>query len=126
MIAPAQAREHEMNPVPAGVAPAWTPVPQVPGVVYAPNLPADLFRYGDSYYYYHNNIWRRGATLNGPWRPIDHPPQAFYQIQAPYFKSPPGWARGRKTGWRGAPLPPGQMKKYEGEPLPPGQMKKYY
>ena len=35
-------------------------------------------------------------------------PAPLYQIQAPYFKNPPGWAKGKKTGWKGAPMPPGQ------------------
>jgi hypothetical protein len=45
-----------------------------------------------------------------------------------YYEPPPQkWAKGEKKGWRGAPLPPGQMKKLEqGGSLPPGQMKKFY
>ena len=36
---------------------------------------------------------------------------------------PPGWSRGKKTGWGDCGLPPGQAKKYdEGRGLPPGQM----
>jgi len=27
-------------------------------------------------------------------------------------KRPPGWNRGRKVGWRGGSVPPGQRKKY--------------
>ena len=27
-------------------------------------------------------------------------------------KRPPGWDRGRKVGWRGGSMPPGQRKKY--------------
>jgi hypothetical protein len=27
-------------------------------------------------------------------------------------KRPPGWDRGRKVGWRGGSMPPGQAKKY--------------
>lgn len=27
-------------------------------------------------------------------------------------RRPPGWERGRKVGWRGCDLPPGQAKKY--------------
>ena len=37
-----------------------------------------------------------------------NPPQAFYNIGPTYFKSPPGWAKGKKTGWEGQPLPPGR------------------
>jgi len=61
----------------------------------------------------------------GPWQLLPQPPKIFYQVEAGYFKNPPGWAKGKKTGWRGEPLPPGQMKKLDKEKsLPPGQMKK--
>jgi hypothetical protein len=113
------------RPVATGVAPRWTPVPGAAGVSYAPNIASDLFRYGGGYYYQYSGNWYQGPGLNGPWAPCRQIPKPFYQVQAPYFKSPPGWARGKKTGWRGAPLPPGQMKKYEGGNVPPGQMKKY-
>ena len=56
---------------------------------------------------------------------MKNPPRAFYNIGPTYFKSPPGWAKGKKTGWKGETLPPGQMKKSgQGGALPPGQMKK--
>jgi hypothetical protein len=108
------------------LAPQWAPVPQVPGVYYVPNLGHDLFRYHNQYYVYQQGRWHRGDRLDGPWAAIANPPQPFYNIGPTYFKSPPGWARGKKTGWRGEPLPPGQMKKLErGGPLPPGQIKKF-
>lgn len=113
------------NPLTPNLVPAWAPIPHVRGVEHAANIRADLFRYGGHYYYYHNGTWYRGRGTMGPWKQINQPPKVFYQIGAPYFKTPPGWARGRKTGWRGEPLPPGQMKKFEGESLPPGQMKKF-
>jgi hypothetical protein len=113
-------------PVPPNLAPQWAPVPQVPGVEYAPNLAADLFRYAEQFFYYSQGLWQQGPTVNGPWATVRQLPPTFYNIQAPYFKTPPGWARGKKTGWGGAPLPPGQMKKLErGGSLPPGQMKKF-
>jgi hypothetical protein len=101
------------------------PIPQVPGVSYVPDVGQDLFRYGNRFYVYQGGRWYRGKSLNGPWAGIKHPPKAFYNIGSTYFKSPPGWAKGKKTGWGGAPLPPGQMKKLDqGGALPPGQMKK--
>ena len=113
-------------PVPSDLSPRWAPVPQVPGAYYAPNLPSDLFRYGNQFYYYNQGLWQIARALTGPWQVIQNPPQAFYNIGPTYFKNPPGWSRGKKTGWGGAPLPPGQMKKLErGGNLPPGQMKKY-
>jgi hypothetical protein len=91
--------------------PQWAPIPQVPGIEYAPNIVQDLFRYGGQFYNWQNGGWYRGRTFNGPWEPVPQPPQVFYNIQAPYFKVPPGWAKGKKKGWGGAPMPPGQMKK---------------
>jgi hypothetical protein len=109
----------------AALAPRWTPVPQAPGVEYAPNLAADLFRYADRFFSYSQGNWQQGPTVNGPWTGVGRLPAPLYQIQAPYFKNPPGWAKGKKTGWKGAPMPPGQMKKLDqGGSLPPGQMKK--
>jgi hypothetical protein len=107
------------------LAPQWAPIPQVPGVSYVPNLGYDLFRQGQHFYVYQDGRWYRGKHLNGPWKGIKNPPKGFYNIGSTYFKSPPGWAQGKKTGWGGQGLPPGQMKKYEpGGALPPGQMQK--
>jgi len=107
------------------LAPRWAPVPQVPGVYYAPDQRHDLFRYNNQYYFYQQDRWHRGDRLNGPWTVMKNPPQAFYNIGPTYFKSPPGWTKGKKTGWGGDTVPPGQMKKSgQGGALPPGQMKK--
>jgi len=95
-------------------------------VHYAPNANTDLFRYGQRYYYQHddgNGI--RARTLQGPGKGSRCSPE-FSPDRGPYFKQPPGWAKGKKTGWGGTPMPPGQMKKQEeGQHMPPGQMKKY-
>jgi hypothetical protein len=91
--------------------PQWAPVPHVPGIEYAPNIAQDLFRHGGEFYNWQNGGWYRGRTFTGPWEPVPQPPPSFYNIQTPYFKVPPGWAKGKKAGWGGAPLPPGQMKK---------------
>jgi hypothetical protein len=113
-------------PLPPNLAPQWTQVPQAPGVYYAPNQGQDLFRYGNLFYQYSQGLWQIAQALTGPWQAIQNPPPVFYNIGPTYFKNPPGWARGQKTGWGGAPLPPGQMKKLEqGGSLPPGQMKKF-
>jgi hypothetical protein len=105
--------------------PRWAPVPQAPGVEYAPNLATDLFRYAGRFFSYSQGGWQQGPTVNGPWTGVRRLPSRFYNIQAPYFKNPPGWVKGKKTGWKGAPMPPGQMKKFDqGGSLPPGQMKK--
>jgi hypothetical protein len=110
---------------PPNLAPRWAPIPQAPGVDYAPNLGHDLFHYGNQFYYFNQGLWQIARALSGPWQVIQSPPPVFYNIGADYFRSPPGWAKGKKTGWKGEPMPPGQMKKFERGPLPPGQMKKY-
>ena len=108
------------------LAPQWAPVPQVPGVSYAPDFGHDLFHCGKRFYVYREGRWHQAKSLNGPWKEIKNPPRGFYNIGPAYFKSPPGWAKGKKTGWRDQPLPPGQMKKLEsGGSLPPGQRKKF-
>ena len=113
-------------PLPRDISPQWTPIPGAPGVQHAPNTNADLFRYGQSYYYQQGGNWYQGRNIAGPWQRIQDVPRSFRQIEANYFKQPPGWAKGKKTGWGEAPMPPGQMKKQgEGQHLPPGQMKKH-
>ena len=113
-----------MPQLPPGLTPQWTSVPGAPGVNYAPNANADLFRYGQRYYYQHDGRWYQTRNMAGPWHRVKDVPQSFRRIEAPYFKQPPGWAKGKKTGWGDASMPPGQMKKYEqGQHMPPGQMK---
>jgi hypothetical protein len=111
--------------LPSGLTPQWTPIPGAPGVHYAPNANTDLFRYGQSYYYQHEGKWYQTRNMAGPWQRVKDVPRSFRQIEAPYFKQPPGWAKGKKSGWGEAPMPPGQIKKQEeGRQMPPGQMKK--
>jgi hypothetical protein len=95
------------------VQPIWKPISRVPGVEYVPTLHHDLFRYQNNYYCWHDNRWFQGKNYGGPWTAIQSPPPAFTQIAPNYWKTPPGWAHGKKTGWRGQPLPPGQMKKLQ-------------
>jgi hypothetical protein len=96
--------------------PNWVPVPGVPMVYYAPNSPADMFLYRGIYYYRNGGRWYQGRAVRGPWTVVSAPPAPFYRIQAPYFKEPPGWARGKKVGWRDDPVPPGHMKTYGFDP----------
>lgn len=100
------------EPLPTQASPRWLPVPGVEGVEYAPDLKSDLFRYGGDFYRYQDGRWHKGKRIEGPWRSTRRIPPPFYRIGRPYFKTPPGWAKGKKTGWGGAPIPPGQMKKY--------------
>ena len=103
--------------------PQWTLIPGGSGVAYAPNLEQDLFRYEGGFFSLHKGAWYRAQAIAGPWLPIPEPPRVFYTIQAPYFKAPPGWARGQKTGWGGAALPPGQMKHRHQGHAPAGKAK---
>ncbi len=110
-------------PLDPRVAPQWQSVTTVTDVVYAPNLPVDVFRYQGRYYCY-DGRWYQSQVWGGPWRVIPEPPAVFRQIDASYFKKvPPGWSRGRKVGWQGGSMPPGQAKKLQGG-HPPGQAKK--
>jgi hypothetical protein len=102
----------------------WTPVPGVSGVEYVPHFEQDLFRYQGGFFNFEGGAWFKATAPMGPWVPIPQPPQVFYNIQAPYFKVPPGWAKGKKTGWGDAPMPPGQMKKLDPGHGPPGKVKK--
>ena len=79
-----------------------------------------------------------GDGLNGPWREITNPPQAFYNYRADLLQVAARVGQGQENRLgRGAgatrtneengggALPPGQMKKLDrGGSLPPGQMKK--
>jgi hypothetical protein len=110
----------------SGLVPQWASIPGAPGVQYAPNTNTDLFRYGQRYYYQQDGRWYQARNTAGPWKRVKDVPRSFRQIEAPYFKQPPGWAKGKKTGWGDASMPPGQMKKDEpGQHIPPGQMNKY-
>jgi hypothetical protein len=91
--------------------PTWVLVATAPGVEYAPNLGMDVFRCQNRIYYYHQEKWHTGPGPLGPWRVVQTVPPELYLVEARYFKTPPGWAKGKKKGWRGHPLPPGQMKK---------------
>ena len=109
--------------LPSGITLQWVPIPGAPGVQYAPNANADLFRYGQRYYYQHEGNWYRGRDMAGPWQRIQDVPRSFRRIEAPYFKQPPGWAKGNKTGWKGDNMPPGQRKKDDrGQQAYQGQM----
>lgn len=109
---PALAGGYAVGPVIPIVQPIWVPVPGIPGVHYAPNIPADMFRYRGNYYYRYGGRWYQGRAVGGPWAVVPAPTRAFYRIQAPYFKAPPGWARGKKVGWRDDSILPSQIKNY--------------
>ena len=100
------------------------PIPSLGSLLRA-GLGYNLFRHGNQFYVYQDGRWYRGKHLNGPWKSVKKPPKALTAVGPAYFKPSPGQGQANKTGWRGEPLPPGQMKKLErGGSLPPGQMKK--
>ncbi len=107
----AQADRVAVVPGAPGGPPQWMAIPHVPGVEYAPNIGQDMFRYQGGFYNFQGGSWFRAPAINGPWMSVPQPPPVFYNIQSPYFKVPPGWAKGKKTGWGGGGMPPGKMKK---------------
>jgi hypothetical protein len=78
-------------PMPYGVSPHWTPAPGNPRVAYAPNLPSDLFWYGNNYYYYHGGYWYRSKSLYGHWRRVRHLPRGIYRLHRSAFKYGRPW-----------------------------------
>ena len=85
--APAAAQDIHINPVPPQVKPQWTPVPNVPGVSYAPNLPTDVFRQGGKYYFYWAGYLYRSSKTRGPWKSVTQPPDWFSAIDPALFKT---------------------------------------
>ena len=93
----AGAQQLRIIPVPPDVVPQWTPMPDLPQVYYAPNIPTDVFRHRGRYYFYWADAWYQGRKIRGPWMRVDPPPAIFNQINAAYFKTTP----------KGAAQPPG-------------------
>jgi len=78
-------------PVAPDMAPAWTVAPSSPKVLYAPNVPEDVFRLHHKYYYFSGGYWYRSKHLLGPWRPVRKLPKAILMVDRSCFKSPPPW-----------------------------------
>jgi hypothetical protein len=106
--APRAATDIRINPVPPQVRPQWTPVPNAPGVYWAPNLPTDVFRHGTRYYFYWEGYLFQGTRPSGPWKIVSEPPGWFSEIDPIYFKA-------MKTGPPSGKLTQG--RKPRGEPL---------
>jgi len=73
-------------PLPPGVSPYWTPAPGNPRIAYAPNIPADLFWYGNRYYYHYGRYWYQGKSLYGPWYLVRYLPRGIYRLHRSAFK----------------------------------------
>lgn len=78
-------------PLPPGVSPFWTPAPGNSMIAYAPNIPGDLFWYGNTYYYYYGRRWYRGKYLTGPWHRVRYLPRGMYRLHRSAFKAPRPW-----------------------------------
>ncbi len=95
-------------PVAPGMAPAWTAVPSSPKVLYAPNLPTDVFRYQGKYYFFWEGYLYKGNKPTGPWKDVKNVPDWFYGIDPAYFKT---------VKKEGAPTPPPAPAPWE-QPAP--------
>jgi hypothetical protein len=125
--APRAATDIRINPIPPQVQPQWTPVPNAPGVDWAPNLPTDVFRYGTSYYFYWEGYLYQGERPSGPWKSVINPPAWFPEIDPIYFKTvkteqPAGSAAPPGPGPQGpGPSPPEALPPAAPLPPPPGE-----
>jgi hypothetical protein len=106
---PAGAERLRIIPVPPHVVPQWTPMPDLPQVSHAPNLPTDVFRHRGRYYLLWEGIWYRAKNIKGPWMHVDPPPAILSQINPSYLKTRP----------KGGVQPPGAEA--PGQP-PPGEV----
>lgn len=121
--APAAAQDIHINPVPPHVKPQWTPVPNVSGVYYAPNLPTDVFRRGGKYYFYWQGYLYRGSKPKGPWKSVTKIPAWFSEIDPSLFKTagpgPAGPPAGSPEGM--APMPSAPTAPGLGTPTGPAE-----
>ncbi|MDD5643755.1 MAG: hypothetical protein PHX53_19040, partial [Syntrophales bacterium] len=83
----ADAERLRIIPVPPNVVPQWTPMPDLPQVYHAPNVPTDVFKHRGRYYLYWAGAWYRSKTIKGPWMRAPRPPAILAQINQEYFKT---------------------------------------
>lgn len=84
---PAGAERLRIIPVPPHVTAQWTPMPEVPQVFFAPNLPTDVFRHRGRYYFFWEGVWYRSNKVKGPWSRLEPPPAFVSQIPPAYYKT---------------------------------------
>jgi hypothetical protein len=90
--APAPPITYPPPPFPANLSPGWTPAPGAPRIMYAPNIPGDVFRVGGhKYYYYYRGSWYRGKSPMGPWHVVRKVPRGLYRLPRSAFKGQPPW-----------------------------------
>lgn len=107
-------------PPPAIVVPApprLVVVPTTPAVRYAPDVSANFFFYGGSYYTFNDGAWFVASAYDGPWTYVErvYVPRPVLVVPYRYYRVPPGHLR-HAHGYHGHPhgMPPGQAKKLYG------------
>ncbi len=100
-----EATDIRINPIPPQVQPQWTPVPNAPGVDWAPNIPTDVFRHGTSYYFYWDHFIFQGSSPSGPWKLVQELPSWFSKIDPSYYKTMNTWQPAGSAGPAPAPAP---------------------
>jgi hypothetical protein len=112
--ATAGAERLRINPLPPNTVPQWTPMPDLPQVSHAPNLPTDVFRHQGKYYFYWEGFWYKShKDAKGPWIRMHQPPAILLRINPSYFKPvaktpvrPPGQPPGPPVPPPPPPVPP--------------------
>lgn len=113
-VTPAAGERLRIIPVPPNVVAQWTPIPDLPQVYYAPNLPTDVFKHRGRYYFFWAGSWYQSRKLKGPWTSLKNPPAIISRIQASYFKTLP------KGGAEAPGEPPeGGLVSPDGKPVVP-------
>ncbi len=116
----ASAQDIRIEPIPAKTKPKWTPVPNAPGVYWAPNIPTDVFRHGSRYYFFWAGYLYHSNKARGPWKVVEKVPDWFSQIDPSYFKTfKPGEPAAPSTGPPGAPEGLGPAPPEGAPPAPP-------
>jgi hypothetical protein len=73
-------------PMPHNAVIQWVPAPGNPKVLYAPNIPGNLFRLHKKFYYYYGGQWYRGKSPLGPWHPVRKVPAGLLRLHPSAFK----------------------------------------
>jgi len=70
-------------------------VPTTPTVQYAPDLSANFFFYGGSYYTFNDGSWFIASAYNGPWAYVEpvRVPRPILAVPSRYYHVPPGHVR---------------------------------
>jgi hypothetical protein len=116
------ASDLDINPMPPTFKPYWCPVPKSPGVEWAGNLPTDVFRYQNQYYFYWDKKLYQSSKPSGPWKHVSQEPSWFKGIDKSYFKmlerapKAPPFAGARPVPPKAKPKPPMARKPMKAAP----------